>query len=216
MDCCAGNWSYFTVSGLLKENQSIAKRFQARIKAVWRNPHTLIVTVRMLRFTHIYAFCTLYTNFRIRIRDLEPDCQGPGSRSRQVAPPKRKRKKISRLKSLNVLCKKSHDGFDDKKISYYKFLTNFFIINLSLDPDPDRIRIQQQAGSGSGSGFNKIPGSGFSKNCNQCCGSMTWCVSGSRSADPCLWQMDADPDPAIFVIDLQDAKKNQKRSFSAY
>ncbi len=39
----------------------------------------------------------------------------------------------------------------------------------------------------------------------QCCGSMTfWGGSGSRSgsADPCLWLMDPDPDPAIFVIDL--------------
>ncbi len=37
----------------------------------------------------------------------------------------------------------------------------------------------------------------------QCSGSMTfWC--GSRSAEQCLWLMDqdADPDPAIFVIDL--------------
>jgi hypothetical protein len=42
---------------------------------------------------------------------------------------------------------------------------------------------------------------------NQCCGSMTfWGGSGSGSADPCLWIMDpdSDPDPAIFVIDLQD------------
>ncbi len=43
-------------------------------------------------------------------------------------------------------------------------------------------------------------------------GSMTfWCWSGSGSADPCLWLMDSDPDaypdPAIFVIDLQDANK---------
>jgi hypothetical protein len=30
-----------------------------------------------------------------------------------------------------------------------------------------------------------------------------WC--GSVSADLCLWLM--DPDPAIFVIDLQDANK---------
>jgi hypothetical protein len=38
----------------------------------------------------------------------------------------------------------------------------------------------------------------------QCSGSMTfWCGSGSGSADPCLWLM--DPDPTIFVIDLQDA-----------
>jgi hypothetical protein len=38
----------------------------------------------------------------------------------------------------------------------------------------------------------------------QCSGSMTfWC--GSGSADQCLWLM--DPDPAIFVIDLQDAHK---------
>jgi hypothetical protein len=40
----------------------------------------------------------------------------------------------------------------------------------------------------------------------QCSGSMTfWCGSGSGSADPCLCLM--DPDPAIFVIDLQDASK---------
>ncbi len=41
---------------------------------------------------------------------------------------------------------------------------------------------------------------------HQCCGSMKfWCGSGSGSADPCVWQM--DPDPTIFVIDLQDANK---------
>ncbi len=40
----------------------------------------------------------------------------------------------------------------------------------------------------------------------QCCVFMTfWC--GSRSAYPCLWLMDPDPDPAIFVIVLQDATK---------
>ncbi len=33
----------------------------------------------------------------------------------------------------------------------------------------------------------------------KCCGSM--------NAYPCLWLMDPDPDPAIFVIDLQDANK---------
>ncbi len=39
---------------------------------------------------------------------------------------------------------------------------------------------------------------------SQCFGSMTfWC--GSGSADPCLLLM--DPDPAIFVIDLQEANK---------
>ncbi len=42
----------------------------------------------------------------------------------------------------------------------------------------------------------------------QCSGSMTfWCGSGSGTADPCLWLM--DPDPAIFVIDLQDANIKQ-------
>ena len=42
-----------------------------------------------------------------------------------------------------------------------------------------------------------------------------WCGYGSGSADPCLRPM--DPDPAIFVIDLQDAnKKLIKKSFSAY
>ncbi len=40
-----------------------------------------------------------------------------------------------------------------------------------------------------------------------------WC--GSGSADPCLWLMDPDPDPAIFVIDLQDPNKkaNLKKVF---
>ncbi len=32
-------------------------------------------------------------------------------------------------------------------------------------------------------------------------------VSGSGSSDPCFWLMDPDPDPAIFVIDLQDNSK---------
>jgi hypothetical protein len=44
-----------------------------------------------------------------------------------------------------------------------------------------------------------------------------WC--GSESADPCLRLMDpdADPDPAIFVIDFQEAKKSYFFiSFSAY
>ncbi len=53
----------------------------------------------------------------------------------------------------------------------------------------------------------------------QCCGSMTfWGGSGSGSADPCLWLMDPDPDPAIFVIDLQDASKKLifHTIFSAY
>jgi hypothetical protein len=42
-----------------------------------------------------------------------------------------------------------------------------------------------------------------------------WCGSGSKSgsADPCLRLMDPDPDadpnPAIFVIDLEDANKNK-------
>jgi hypothetical protein len=42
----------------------------------------------------------------------------------------------------------------------------------------------------------------------QCSGSMTFCC-GSGSAEPCLRLMDPDPDsdPAIFVIELQDASK---------
>ncbi len=48
---------------------------------------------------------------------------------------------------------------------------------------------------------------------------MTFCYE-SRSADPCLWLMDpeSDPDPVIFVIDLQDANKKliKKKSFCAY
>jgi len=45
----------------------------------------------------------------------------------------------------------------------------------------------------------------------QCSRSMTfWCGSGSRSADPCLCLMN----PAIFVLDLQDAnKKLNKKNF---
>jgi hypothetical protein len=39
---------------------------------------------------------------------------------------------------------------DIKKMSSYKFFTNFVFVNLSMDPDPDRIRIQQQAKSGPG------------------------------------------------------------------
>jgi hypothetical protein len=45
---------------------------------------------------------------------------------------------------------------------------------------------------------------------NQCCGSKTfWYGSGSVSSDPCLCLMDpdSDPDPAIFVIDLQYANR---------
>ncbi len=58
--------------------------------------------------------------------------------------------------------------------------------------------------------MNRIP--------HQCCGSMTfWCGSGSGSgsADPCLWLIDPDSDPAIFVIDLQDTNKKLilKKSF---
>ena len=40
----------------------------------------------------------------------------------------------------------------------------------------------------------------------QFCGSMTFWY-GSGSADPCLWLIETDPDPAIFVIDLPDANK---------
>ncbi len=47
-----------------------------------------------------------------------------------------------------------------------------------------------------------------------------WYGPGSGSADPCLWlkDPDADPDPAIFVIDLQGAKKKLifLKKFSAY
>ncbi len=45
-----------------------------------------------------------------------------------------------------------------------------------------------------------------------------WCGSGSGSADPCLWLMDPDPDPAFSVVDLQDANKKQifYFIFSAY
>jgi hypothetical protein len=80
-------------------------------------------------------------------------------------PQKGKKKGISCLKSLNVLCRGLRRHIWrvlNKKLSNYIpvpifFFTNFVIINLGLDPD--QIRIQQQAGSGSG--FRKIHGSGF-------------------------------------------------------
>ncbi len=32
-------------------------------------------------------------------------------------------------------------------------------------------------------------------------------INADLDPKPCLWLMDPDPDPAIFVIDLQDASK---------
>jgi hypothetical protein len=64
-------------------------------------------------------------------------------------------------------------------------------------------------------GYTSV-GSSISSKCvgtpyqNQCSGSMTfWC--GSGSTDLCLWLINPDPDadPAIFVIDLQEANKKQ-------
>jgi hypothetical protein len=51
----------------------------------------------------------------------------------------------------------------------------------------------------------------------QCCGSMAF-WGGSWSADPCLWLIEPDPDPAIFITDLQDASKKLifEHNFSAY
>ena len=46
---------------------------------------------------------------------------------------------------------------------------------------------------------------------NQCCGYVTFLYG---FWDPCLWPMDPASDPAIFVIDLQQA--NKKNCFSAY
>ncbi len=40
----------------------------------------------------------------------------------------------------------------------------------------------------------------------QCCGPVTF-LYGSGSSNPCLWLIDPAPDPASFVIDLQDANK---------
>ncbi len=49
---------------------------------------------------------------------------------------------------------------------------------------------------------------------NECCGFVKVCYgSGCGSADPYLGVMDSDPDPAIFVTDLQDVNK---KSFFAY
>ncbi len=40
------------------------------------------------------------------------------------------------------------------------------------------------------------------------CGCAFWCGFGSGYANPCLRIMDPDPEPANFVIDLQDPNKN--------
>ncbi len=50
----------------------------------------------------------------------------------------------------------------------------------------------------------------------ECCGFVTfWYGSRSGSADPYHRLKDPDPDPALFVIDFQDANKN-KLSFLAH
>ncbi len=85
------------------------------------------------------------------------------------------------------------------------------------DPDPlvtstdPRIRIRSRVSTK----MSRIPTTAsnrklfLNKNLgNQCSGSMTF-WSGSGSTDPCLWLMIVDPDPAFFVIDLQDANKKQ-------
>ncbi len=46
----------------------------------------------------------------------------------------------------------------------------------------------------------------------QSCWSVTFCY-GSGSADPCLWPIDPDPDPTIFVLDFQDATKKLPLKF---
>jgi len=66
--------------------------------------------------------------------------------------------------------------------------------------------------SRSSSSFCKAASSAFCAlsytSCCQCCGSVRLCCGfGSGSTDPCLWLMVPNPDPAIFVIDLQDANK---------
>ncbi len=53
----------------------------------------------------------------------------------------------------------------------------------------------------------------------QCCGSMKfWYGSGcgSWSADPYLWLTDPEPEPAIFVSDLQDVNKKNVLNVFAY
>ncbi len=51
---------------------------------------------------------------------------------------------------------------------------------------------------------------GILKTRDQCCGSMKFWY-GSGSADPYLWIMDSDPDPTIFVSDLQDVNRKRKK-----
>ncbi len=49
-----------------------------------------------------------------------------------------------------------------------------------------------------------------------CCGFMTFWF-GSGSSDPCLWLMDSDPDPSVFIIVFSDANKQLiKKKISAY
>ncbi len=58
--------------------------------------------------------------------------------------------------------------------------------------------------------FRKVPyqRTAYAVSTYKCCGSMTfWCRSRSGSADPCLWLMDPDSDPVIYVIHHQGANK---------
>jgi hypothetical protein len=55
--------------------------------------------------------------------------------------------------------------------------------------------------------------SGTSSNFSQCCGTVTFWY-GSGSTDPCLGLV--DPDPAIFVIDLQDANKKLFKNYLSF
>ena len=70
-----------------------------------------------------------------------------------------------------------------------------------------RKKMQQRAEAEKKEKVKKTKGK-KTKGKKQCCGFLTfWC--GSGSADSCLSLMDpySDPDPAIFVIDLQDSNK---------
>ncbi len=82
----------------------------------------------------------------------------------------------------------------DRSHSFIYFSMHTVPINFQCSRDPDHIPPPHPP---------PPPPQGGTKTTGQCSGYMTfWC--GSGSADPCLWLMDPDPDPAIFVIDLKD------------
>ncbi len=114
-------------------------------------------------------------------------------------------------------CKPGYAGTRCEQLcpeGYFGQVSSTFICHISLISTVLWIRIHLDPRSFGGLGSGSVLGMQIriqehgNRPKFQCCGSMTfWGGSGSGSSDPCLWLMDPDSDPAIFVIDLQDVSK---------